>query len=81
MMTVSIEGLSARYAQARRKPLVVVRDVILVLRAGEMVCLLGPNGAGKWTLMRTIAAMQTPIAGRVLIGGKDNFTKCLRPIS
>jgi ABC-2 type transport system ATP-binding protein len=33
--------------------------------------LLGPNGAGKSTLMRTVATLQTPDAGRVLLDGRD----------
>jgi ATPase subunit of ABC transporter with duplicated ATPase domains len=37
------------------------------------VCLIGPNGPGKSTLMRTLAAMQPPIAGQVLLGDADLF--------
>lgn len=33
--------------------------------------LLGPNGAGKSTLMRTVATLQLPDAGRVLLDGRD----------
>lgn len=33
--------------------------------------LLGPNGAGKTTLMRTIAALQRPDEGRILLDGVD----------
>jgi ABC-type multidrug transport system ATPase subunit len=33
--------------------------------------LLGPNGAGKSTLMRTVATLQAPDAGRVLLDGRD----------
>jgi iron complex transport system ATP-binding protein len=71
MNTLSLEKLSAGYIRARRDPLVVVRDVSIVLRAGEMVCLLGPNGAGKSTLMRTVAGMQPPVAGHVLLNGDE----------
>lgn len=33
--------------------------------------LLGPNGAGKSTLMRTIAALQEPDSGQLLLNGVD----------
>jgi iron complex transport system ATP-binding protein len=33
--------------------------------------LIGPNGAGKSTLLRTLAAMQAPISGQVLLDGHD----------
>lgn len=50
---------------------IVAQHLQLHLKAGEMVCLLGPNGAGKSTLLRTIAAMQPPLEGEILLGGQD----------
>ena len=50
---------------------VVVDHLDLALVPGELVCLIGPNGAGKSTLMRTIAGLQPPLAGRVLLMGDD----------
>lgn len=41
------------------------------LAPGTLTCFAGPNGAGKSTLMRTIAGFQKPLAGRVVIEGKD----------
>jgi iron complex transport system ATP-binding protein len=43
----------------------------LELLAGELVCLIGPNGAGKSTLIRTLAGMQKPLAGQVLLMGDE----------
>jgi len=60
--------LAIGYRQ-RRVEQVVARDISVALRSGELVCLLGPNGAGKSTLMRTIAGMQTPLAGHVRLDG------------
>ena len=36
-----------------------------------MVSLLGANGAGKSTLLRTLAGFQPPLAGKVLIDGRN----------
>src|SRR3984885_6280358 len=36
-----------------------------------MFGLLGPNGAGKSTLMRTIATLQDPDSGQILLNGLD----------
>ena len=36
---------------------------------GQIIALLGPNGCGKSTLLRTLAGMQPPLEGQVLIGG------------
>jgi ABC-type Mn2+/Zn2+ transport system ATPase subunit len=44
---------------------VVLHDVYLDGRAGEIVVLAGPNGGGKTTLLRLIAGAVAPLEGRV----------------
>lgn len=68
---VRLENLEIGYTARREPPRVVGRNLNAVLRKGELVFLLGPNGAGKSTLMRTLAGMQKPLSGRVLLGGDD----------
>ncbi|MCG8351344.1 MAG: ABC transporter ATP-binding protein [Chloroflexales bacterium] len=65
------EQLSIGYAPRRSPRRVVAANLDLTLHAGEVVCLLGPNGTGKSTLLRTLAGMQPPLAGRVLLNGAD----------
>lgn len=43
----------------------------LEVHSGEYISLIGPNGVGKSTLLKTIARIQKPIAGRVLLCGDD----------
>ncbi|MFJ8893107.1 ABC transporter ATP-binding protein [Leifsonia sp. NPDC102414] len=43
----------------------VVGDVDLAMHAGEIVAVLGANGAGKSTVLRTLAGLLRPLAGRV----------------
>ncbi len=64
-------ALCIGYAPKRRPRLAVAADINVELPKGELVCLLGPNGAGKSTLMRTLAGLQKPLAGEVLLEGRD----------
>jgi len=43
--------------------------VDLAAEPGEYLVLLGPSGCGKTTLLRTIAGLEQPTEGEVLIGG------------
>ncbi|WP_203362592.1 ATP-binding cassette domain-containing protein [Bacillus sp. REN10] len=48
-----------------------LNDLSFHVAKGEFVCLLGPSGCGKTTLLRTIAGLEEPTAGRIFIDGKD----------
>jgi lipopolysaccharide export system ATP-binding protein len=50
---------------------VVVRDVGLEIRQGEVVGLLGPNGAGKTTTFYMVVGLARPDAGSVTLGEDD----------
>lgn len=41
------------------------------VRKGEVVALRGPNGSGKSTVLRLVAGLARPSAGRVSVGGHD----------
>jgi iron complex transport system ATP-binding protein len=49
----------------------LVRDIDLQLHPGEVVTLIGPNGAGKSTILKTLAGHLAPMAGNVLLLGKQ----------
>jgi iron complex transport system ATP-binding protein len=68
---LSLRGLSVGYVGPRKSTVAVVSGIDSELHAGELVCLLGPNGAGKSTLLRTLAGMQKPLAGEVLLSGQN----------
>jgi iron complex transport system ATP-binding protein len=66
-----LEDLAIGYVHLRGPDHIVAHDLDLSLAVGELVCLIGPNGVGKSTLLRTIAGMQSPLDGRVLLDGHD----------
>ena len=61
---LSARGLSSGYG-----PITVIRDVSLEVADGEMVAVLGSNGAGKSTLLATLAGLNRPSGGEVLLLG------------
>jgi zinc/manganese transport system ATP-binding protein len=61
-MTWKVEqGLSIGY---KKRPVATVTEEIL-FEAGQMTLLLGLNGQGKTTLMKTLAGLLPPLAGRL----------------
>jgi branched-chain amino acid transport system ATP-binding protein len=63
---LQVGQLSAAYGRSR-----VLFDVDLQVQPGEIVGLLGRNGMGKTTLVRHIACLMRPTAGRVQFAGRD----------
>jgi ATP-binding cassette subfamily B protein/subfamily B ATP-binding cassette protein MsbA len=53
------------------EPRVVLREIELQARPGEMIALVGPTGAGKSTLVNLLPAFYEATAGRILIDGQD----------
>ncbi|KFN51138.1 ABC transporter ATP-binding protein [Arenimonas composti] len=51
-----------------------VVDASLQLQPGELGCLLGPSGCGKTTLLRAVAGLHVPAAGRIRLRGRDATT-------
>ena len=61
-----IEALDATYDGTP-----VLRGVSLDVPAGQLLCVLGPSGGGKSTLLRVVAGLERPVAGRVVLDGAD----------
>ena len=68
MSEIRIERISKTYPGGKAP---AVDDVSLTVRDGEFMVLLGPSGCGKTTLLRVIAGLEQPDAGRVTIGERD----------
>ena len=64
-------GVSLRGLRKRFGPIVAVDGVDLDLPAGKLIAFLGPSGCGKTTLLRLIAGLESPSAGRILLDGED----------
>ena len=69
---IDIAGVRQAYHKGGSPDLVVLDDVSLTIREGEIVGLLGRSGSGKSSLLRIIAGLVAPSAGAV--------TWCGRPV-
>jgi putative ABC transport system ATP-binding protein len=51
---------------------VIVEDVSLAVRRGEVLCVLGPSGSGKSSFLRLLNRLSEPTSGTVFLEGKDS---------
>jgi len=65
-ISLSSSKLSAGYTNGKKKT-IIVEDVNLSLKKGTLTTMVGINGSGKSTLLRTLAGLQNPISGEVLL--------------
>jgi multiple sugar transport system ATP-binding protein len=66
MATVEINKVTKHFENVR-----AVDGVTLSVQEGEFLVLLGPSGCGKTTLMRTIAGLEHPTTGDIIIDGRN----------
>lgn len=66
------QGLTLGYKNGEQST-ILFEDLNLSLCRGELVCFMGPNGIGKSTLIRTLAGLQKPLAGKVSLSDKADF--------
>ena len=61
---ITVRNVSKAYESMQ-----ALADVSFSVAEGEFCCIVGPSGCGKTTLLRTIAGLETPDSGSVLVGG------------
>ena len=65
-MSIEVRELTKTFGE-----FTALHDVNLNVAGGELLALLGPSGCGKTTLLRIIAGLERPDAGRVHFFGED----------
>lgn len=71
---LKVENLRFSYGRDR----LVLKDVSFELNSHDVLCLLGPNGTGKTTLLRCVLGLSKPLAGQIILDGKDAATVSAR---
>jgi NitT/TauT family transport system ATP-binding protein len=73
---LGVSDVRKSYVKGDRHDLIVLDDVSLIIREGEIVGLLGRSGSGKSTLLRIIGGLVPPTAGDVQWRGKTVSGPC-----
>ena len=66
MKLLSVRGLDLFYGDAQ-----ALEGVAIDVDQGQIVAIIGANGAGKTSLVRAIAGIEKPHAGRIEFRGRD----------
>ncbi|MBO5871545.1 MAG: ABC transporter ATP-binding protein [Bacteroidaceae bacterium] len=74
---IKATNLHRSYSIAK-KQIEVLHGLDLHICRGETVFLCGPSGAGKTTLMYTLAGLEPPQQGQVIVDGEDVYALSLR---
>lgn len=65
-VVIEVENLTSAYGDQ-----VILRDVNMTVRRGEVMVILGGSGSGKSTLLKHLIGLQKPVAGSVRVLGVD----------
>lgn len=63
---IDLQNITAGYGRS-----MVLHDVSVAAKPGEVTVVLGHNGAGKSTLLRTAIGLITPTKGTILLGSRE----------
>jgi len=67
---IATEGLTKDYHLGSHT-VHALRGVSVTIEPGEFVAVMGPSGSGKSTFMNLLGCLDTPTAGRYVVGGED----------
>lgn len=70
-MNQKLSTLEVKHIKKAYKEKVVLHDISLFVKEGEIVGLLGPNGAGKTTTFRCLLGFIKPDDGKIKLNGED----------
>ncbi len=70
---IQLQQLTRTY-QRGSQAVTALAGIDLQIEAGEFLGVAGPSGSGKSTLLNLLGGLDSPTAGRILVGGRDIAT-------
>lgn len=67
---IEVRGITKRYGK-KDNVFTALDDVSFSVADGESIAIIGKSGSGKSTLMHTLALLDNPTSGTILIDGRD----------
>jgi len=68
---IEVKDVKKIYNQGKPNELIVLKDIDMKIKKGEMIAIFGPSGSGKSTLLHIIGCLDRATKGKVYIEGKD----------
>ncbi len=68
-IVVQLSNISKSFSNKNRKALLVIDNLSISLKKGEIVSVVGKSGSGKTTLLNIISATEQPTEGEVIVRG------------
>ena len=68
---ISLEGLAKRYPLPGGGATTIFQDLWLSVNKGEFVCIIGHSGCGKTTVLNSLAGLDEPSEGVVIVDGRE----------
>ena len=65
---ISAKNVGLKFGKGSEE-VVALKNISLEVGAGEFVSFIGPSGCGKTTFLRTVAALENPTSGQILVNG------------
>ena len=65
---ISAKNVELKFGRGAEE-VVALKNISLEVGAGEFVSFIGPSGCGKPTFLRTVAALENPTSGQILVNG------------
>ena len=68
---IKLDDIVVKYEAGKASETTALSNVSLEIFEGEYIVFLGPSGCGKSTLLYTIAGLEIPESGTVVVDGKE----------